>query len=152
MWAGFVTGKLAADRTNNVSSQAYLLEGLANSRQWFNAPHVIICTVVWALMVIQPIWGGLHHRNFAKHQRRTGISHAHIWHGRALMILGIVNGGLGIQLAGASKKLIISYGVVGLVTSLMYTAGAVRKMLRGAKQHQHEPLKCNGSYSAVALV
>ncbi|KAI1025137.1 hypothetical protein LB504_009669 [Fusarium proliferatum] len=136
MWAGFVTGKLAADRTGN----------------WFNAPHVIIGTEVCGLMVIQPILGGLHHRNFVKHQRRTGISHAHIWYGRALMILGIVNGGLGLQLAGASMKLIIGYGVVGLVTFLMYTAGAVRKMLRGAKKHQHEPLKYNGSYSAVALI
>ncbi|CVK97718.1 related to cellobiose dehydrogenase [Fusarium mangiferae] len=136
MWAGFVTGKLAADRTSN----------------WFNAPHVIIGTVVCGLMIIQPILGGLHHRNFVKHQRRTGISHAHIWYGRALMILGIVNGGLGLQLAGASMKLIIGYGVVGLVTFLMYTAGAVRKMLRGAKKHQHEPLKYNGSYSAAALI
>ncbi|KAF5639531.1 uncharacterized protein FTJAE_4869 [Fusarium tjaetaba] len=136
MWAGFVTGKLAADRTGN----------------WFNAPHVIIGTVVCGLMVIQPILGGLHHRNFVKHQRRTGISHVHIWYGRALMILGIVNGGLGLQLAGASTKLIIGYGVVGLTTSLMYTAGAVRKMLRGAKKHQHEPMKYNGSYSAVALI
>lgn len=68
------------------------------------------------------------------------------------MVLGIVNGGLGLQLAGASMKLIIGYGVVDLVTFLMYTAGAVRKMLRGAKKHQHEPLKYNGSYSAVALI
>ncbi|KAF5233044.1 hypothetical protein FANTH_12721 [Fusarium anthophilum] len=103
MWAGFVTGKLAADRSGD-------------------------------------------------HQRRTGISHAHSWYGRALMILGIVNGGLGLQLAGASMKLIIGYSVVGLVTFLMYTAGAVRKMLRGPKKHQHEPLKYNGSYSAVALI
>ncbi|KAF5976338.1 hypothetical protein FCOIX_7194 [Fusarium coicis] len=95
MWAVFVTGKLAADRTSNL---------------------------------------------------------AHIWYGRVLMILGIVNGGLGLQLAGASKKLIIGYGMVGLVTSLMNTAGAVRKMLRGAKKHQHGPLKYNGSYSAAALI
>ncbi|KYG13604.1 hypothetical protein FVEG_13881 [Fusarium verticillioides 7600] len=135
-WAGFVTGKLTADRTGN----------------WFNAPHVIIGTVVCTLMFIQPILGGLHHRSFAKHQRRTGISHAHIWYGRVLMILGIVNGGLGLQLAGASKKLIIGYDMVGSVTPLMYTAGAVRKMLRGAKKQQHEPLKYNGSYSAVALI
>ncbi|KAH7151138.1 hypothetical protein DER46DRAFT_689903, partial [Fusarium sp. MPI-SDFR-AT-0072] len=136
MWAGFVAGKLAADRTGD----------------WFNAPHVIIGIVVCVLMAIQPILGWLHHRNFAKYQRRTGISHAHIWYGRALMILGIVNGGLGLQLAGASMKLIIGYGIVGLVTFLMYTAGAVRKMLRGPKKHQHEPLKYNGSYSAVALI
>ncbi|KAG5801511.1 hypothetical protein H9Q71_013905 [Fusarium xylarioides] len=136
MWAGFVTGKLAADRTGN----------------WFNAPHVIIGTIVCGLMAVQPILGGLHHRNFVNHQRRTGISHVHIWYGRALMILGIVNGGLGLQLAGASVKLIIGYAVVGLVTFLMYTAGAVRKMLRGSKKHQHEPLKYNGSYSAVALI
>ncbi|PNP61021.1 hypothetical protein FNYG_14254 [Fusarium nygamai] len=132
MWAGFVAGKLAADLVQRSTC--------------------IIGTVVCGLMVIQPILGGLHHRNFAKHQCRTGISHAHIWYGRALMILGIVNGGLGLQLAGASKKLIVGYGVVGLVTSLMYTAGAVRKMLRGAKKHQHEPMKYNGSYSAVALI
>ncbi|KAF4337980.1 hypothetical protein FBEOM_8142 [Fusarium beomiforme] len=136
MWAGFVVGKMAADRGGD----------------WFNAPHVIIGTLVCGLMAIQPILGWLHHRNFVKHQRRTGVSHAHIWYGRCLMILGIVNGGLGLQLVAASVKLITAYSVVGLLTSLMYTTGAVRKMLRGRKKHVHEPLKYNGSYSAVALI
>ncbi|KAF4448607.1 hypothetical protein F53441_8026 [Fusarium austroafricanum] len=111
MWIGFALGKIAADREN----------------YWFTQPHVIIGTVVCGLMIVQPILGWLHHRNYLKYQRRTGISYGHLWYGRTLMIAGIVNGGLGLSLAGAPLGWIIAYSVIGLVTSLLYTAGAVRK-------------------------
>ena len=82
-------------------------------------------TIVVALLGLQPILGWLHHQYFLKNQRRGLISHAHIWYGRILMILGIVNGGLGLQLADAPKAFTIAYSVVAGIVSILYVAGTL---------------------------
>jgi hypothetical protein len=81
-------------------------------------------------MVIQPGLGYAHHRYYLKHQQRGRISHAHIWYGRALMVLGVVNGGLGLQLAMANNSLIIAYSVVAAVMFLLYAIGKVLVSVR----------------------
>lgn len=82
-------------------------------------------TIICALLAVQPILGWLHHQYFLKNQRRGLISHAHIWYGRVLMVLGIVNGGLGLQLADAPKAFIVAYSVVAGITSILYVAGTL---------------------------
>ena len=47
---------------------------------------------------------------------------AHIWYGRALMIMGVVNGGLGIRLAGGDRPLTIGYSVAAAVVAVIYVA------------------------------
>lgn len=83
-------------------------------------------TVVCAMIGLQPILGWAHHEYFVKHQQRGLISHTHIWYGRALIIIGIVNGGLGLQLASAPQRFIIAYSVVAAIMSVLYVAGTVR--------------------------
>jgi hypothetical protein len=48
-----------------------------------------------------------------------------MWYGRILIILGVINGGLGLKLAGNSKKGEIAYGVVAGVMLVIYIATAV---------------------------
>ncbi|KAI1776555.1 CBD9-like protein [Hypoxylon cercidicola] len=108
MWAGFGLGFVASQRI----------------RLDFNSTHTILGTVVVCLMVLQPVLGWLHHRNFVKHQRRGLASHAHIWYGRALMAMGVANGGLGLQLASAPRKFVIVYSVLAGVMFLVYTAAS----------------------------
>jgi hypothetical protein len=55
--------------------------------------------VLFILIFFQPILGYMHHRLFKKYKRRTFWSHAHIWLGRIIITLGIINGGLGLDLA-----------------------------------------------------
>ncbi len=76
-------------------------------------------------MGVQPFLGLVHHRHFVKNQGRGFVSHWHIWWGRLLMVLGIVNGGLGLQLAAASTSVIIAYSVVSAVLFLAYVAAKV---------------------------
>lgn len=75
-------------------------------------------------MILQPIGGSLHHMYYVKHQRRGLVSHAHIWYGRVLMLLGVINGGLGIELVrsggGGGTGLIVAYSVVAGVIGLLY--------------------------------
>lgn len=78
-----------------------------------------------ALLGIQPVLGWLHHLYYRKHQRRGIMGHVHIWYGRILIILGIINGGLGLQLAGSSRTWVIIYSVLAGVFSALYIGSIV---------------------------
>lgn len=71
-------------------------------------------------MGIQPILGWVHHTMYTRSQRRTVVSHVHVWYGRAVMILGIVNGGLGLQLASSGNAFKYAYIIVAAVVGAMY--------------------------------
>lgn len=71
-------------------------------------------------MAVQPVLGMLHHRHYVKTQARGIISYVHIWMGRVLMVLGVLNGGFGLQLASESQGYIIAYAVVSVVVFLTY--------------------------------
>lgn len=79
-------------------------------------------TVVIAALILQPIFGFLHHRRFKATQQRTIWSHIHVWYGRVLILLGIVNGGLGLHLSRGtpaySKAGTIAYSVLAGVVGL----------------------------------
>jgi len=89
--------------------------------------HTICGTVVVGLFIIQPFLGLLHHNFYKKHQARSAISHAHIWFGRMIMVLGVINGGLGLRLAANTKNGEIAYGVVAGVMALAYVVLIVFK-------------------------
>ncbi|KAI5202678.1 hypothetical protein AUEXF2481DRAFT_39342 [Aureobasidium subglaciale EXF-2481] len=82
--------------------------------------HPIIGIVLFVLIFFQPFLGYIHHRLFKKYKRRTFWSYAHIWLGRIIITLGIVNGGLGLELANNTRKGEIAYGVVAGVVWVVY--------------------------------
>jgi len=89
--------------------------------------HTICGTVVVSLFLLQPFLGLLHHAAYKKHHARSAFSHTHIWFGRCVMILGAINGGLGLRLAANSKKAEIAYGVVAGVVGVCYTGVTLLK-------------------------
>ncbi|KAI0815900.1 iron reductase domain protein [Xylaria sp. FL0064] len=117
MWAGFAIGVVLSKRT-----------GIN-----FTENHTVLGTVVVALFGVQPLGGYIHHLYFVKHQKRGLVSHGHIWYGRILIVLGIVNGGLGLQLAGAKQSLVIAYSVVAAVIFSAYIGSAI---LGEVKRHR----------------
>ncbi|KAG5974429.1 hypothetical protein E4U55_008215 [Claviceps digitariae] len=119
MWAGFGIGYTVA--TN---------EGVR-----FKDDHTKLGVVVCALMGLQPILGWLHHQHYVKTQSRGLVSYFHIWFGRALMILGIVNGGLGLQAANQSNAFIIAYSVLAGVVAIVYTASSAVGVSKRRKQN-----------------
>ncbi|KAI0889403.1 CBD9-like protein [Annulohypoxylon maeteangense] len=122
MWAGFGLGIVASQRI----------------RLDFNSTHTLLGTVVVCLMVVQPVLGWVHHRYFVKNQTRGLVSHAHIWYGRALLIMGVVNGGLGLQLADASQTFVIAYSVVAGIMFAVYIAAAVFGEFRRRRRIEQE--------------
>jgi FtsH-binding integral membrane protein len=103
-------------------------------------------------MILQPVLGWLHHRNYVKYQRRTPVSHGHLWYGRLLMIIGIINGGIGLQLVSASTGLIAAYSVVGIIVFSLYVASAVRKEMALRKKSKGTEQLGTNSNSALELI
>jgi hypothetical protein len=98
---------------------------MARGLRLLNNRHPIIGLVVLAVLFFQPILGLLHHRLFKKYSHRTLWSYSHIWLGRAAVTLGIINGGLGLQLAGNSRSGEIAYGVIAGFMWLVWVAAIV---------------------------
>lgn len=104
---------------------------LATQARMLHLTHPIIGIVLFVLLFFQPILGYLHHAMFKKHSRRVVWSYGHIWLGRGIIVLGIVNGGLGLQLAqrtrafAPSSGAVIAYSVVAGVIGLIYLASII---------------------------
>jgi hypothetical protein len=98
---------------------------IAMNQQYLARAHPIIGIVLLIALFAQPLGGWLHHRAFKKYGRRTTVSYAHIGIGRIAIVLGMVNGGLGLQLAGSQGSTIIAYAVCAAVMGLLYLASIV---------------------------
>lgn len=99
---------------------------ITDSEDFWSDAHPIIGIVLLGLLAYQGFAGLYHHKKIQKTGRRTWISYSHIWIGRIAIILGMINGGLGISLAGdVEDRYVIAYGVVAGVMGVLYIASAV---------------------------
>ncbi|KAG0649647.1 hypothetical protein D0Z07_4061, partial [Hyphodiscus hymeniophilus] len=89
--------------------------------------HTVFGTVIVALFLIQPFLGFFHHYKFKKTGGRSPVSYMHIWYGRILMTLAVINGGLGLKLADNTRDGKIIYGVVSGVVACLYIAFVLSK-------------------------
>jgi hypothetical protein len=99
-----------------------------------NTYHPIIGIVLFTLLFFQPILGYIHHVQYKKHSRRTIWSYGHIWLGRIVITLGMINGGLGMLLASdapaflsfrPTRGQIVAYGVIAGIMWLLWVAAIV---------------------------
>ncbi|KAL9027492.1 MAG: hypothetical protein Q9196_003994 [Gyalolechia fulgens] len=84
--------------------------------------HPILGTIILGLLLLQPVPGYVHHRIYSRRQERSRWISSHIWYGRALIVLAVINGGLGLQLSGNTVQGEIAYGVIVAFMSLVYLA------------------------------
>ncbi|KAK0786752.1 hypothetical protein LTR91_024349 [Friedmanniomyces endolithicus] len=115
---------------------------LAISLDLLDQAHPFVGLVLFALLLMQPILGLVHHRFYKKHIGRTLWSYAHLSVGRLSIFLGLINGGLGLQLAFAGPRAKMIYGIVAGVVGVCYLAAialgeAKRKRTEG-RQGQDE--------------
>ncbi|CAI6336616.1 unnamed protein product [Periconia digitata] len=115
--------------------------------------HPIIGIVVFCLLFFQPILGFLHHYAYRKYERRTVWSYGHLWLGRIVITLGIINGGLGMLLAtdtgfyAPSTGQKIAYGVVAGVMWLAWVLSSVIGERRRARAHRSVESRAKGQYA-----
>lgn len=103
---------------------------LAKGTSYIETYHAIIGIFVIASISIQPITGFIHHSMFKKVGRRTGWSYAHMYWGIPIISLGAINGGFGLQLAGAANKYVIVYSVFAVLIWLAWMAVSLLACLR----------------------
>jgi hypothetical protein len=99
-----------------------------------NNYHPTIGIIVFVLLFFQPILGFIHHLKFRKYSRRTVWSYGHLWLGRILITLGMINGGLGLLLASdapastgfaPTRAQIIAYSIIAGIMWLLWVSAAV---------------------------
>lgn len=93
---------------------------LTTRKKLFNNTHTKLGTAIVFLLIVQPVLGIMHHKYFVKYRERGAVSYAHIWWGRILLILAVVNGGLGLKLTDASNSAVIAYCIVAAVCFGIY--------------------------------
>jgi hypothetical protein len=93
---------------------------LARTTDVLATKHPIIGIILFFALLSQPLTGLLHHRRFRQFGVRTAPSFAHITVGRVAIVLGMVNGGFGLQLVDASQSAKIAYAVVSAIVALVY--------------------------------
>ncbi|KAI3332886.1 hypothetical protein F4824DRAFT_474025 [Ustulina deusta] len=114
-----------------------------NRSKKFNTPHQIIGILVFVFVIAQLALGYLHHRIYKKTQQPTKMAPIHVWLGRLVILLGIVNGFTGFPLALSPGYDFALLGVVSFVLPvflLILGAGKLfKKVMQKSKQPDLEP-------------
>ncbi|KAH8699119.1 hypothetical protein BGW36DRAFT_426796 [Talaromyces proteolyticus] len=109
---------------------------MARSLGFIRMYHPIIGMVtVPCLILFQPAMGFLQHRYFHKTGGKSVFAYLHRWLGRCLIILGVINAGLGFRLTGVGLSIaplgaVIAYSVVAGIIGLGYALIVVLLRLR----------------------
>lgn len=83
--------------------------------------HVILGIFITVLFVVaMPLFGWLHHRHYVTHGNRNWTRSAHVWAGRLLLALGIINGGTGLKLSDNTQAGSIVYGIIATLIVVVY--------------------------------
>lgn len=93
---------------------------LAKGTAYIETYHAILGIIVIAGVCLQPVTGWLHHRVFKKSGTRGAMSYLHRYWGIATITLGTINGGFGLQLAGAENKYVVIYSVLAALVWVVW--------------------------------
>lgn len=112
---------------------------MAKSLHLLQGYHPIIGMVtISSLTLFQPAMGFFQHRNFLKTGKKSAFAYMHRWFGRTIIILGIINAGLGLRFAKMNgvappAGAIIAFSVVAGIVGLVYVSvvGFLPRMKRG---------------------
>ncbi|KAK5106356.1 hypothetical protein LTS08_000474 [Lithohypha guttulata] len=137
----------------------YLVRELSpRSGGMWQDPHTKLGIAILALAFLQPILGIVHHSLFksraaaakagtiSKRPGRTVPGYIHLWLGRALIVLGMINGGLGLRLAAQSRfetnsrTKTIAYSVGAVIMFLLYLIFVVKGERRRSLERKQQSL------------
>ncbi|KAI1467796.1 putative iron reductase domain protein [Daldinia caldariorum] len=97
------------------SSLGFSISKYYNRSKKVNSAHQVIGILIFIFIFAQFTLGFLHHRTFKKTQQTTKMAPIHVWMGRVIIVMGVINGFLGFPLAQASQY---NYVLAGLVLFL----------------------------------
>jgi len=100
--------------------------------------HAIIGLVVVGSLLLQPVTGLTHHLLYKQKGRPNVATYPHVWWGRAIITLGIINGGFGLQLADNTRGGEIAYGVVAGVMWCLWMAVIIFGFMKNRDNREGE--------------
>lgn len=106
---------------------------LARADEYLQKPHAIIGMLLLGVLFFMPILGAVHHKIYQKVSNRTIWAYGNIITGRVAIVLGMINGGLGLQLADAARSYRVVYGVFAAMMAVLYLGAVVFGELRRAR-------------------
>ncbi|TVY38396.1 hypothetical protein LSUB1_G006367 [Lachnellula subtilissima] len=117
-----------------------------------NTYHAIIGLFVISSLTLQPVTGLVHHLLYKKTGGKNVATYPHVWWGRAIVTLGIINGGFGLKLAreyaplaNGSRKGEIAYGVVAGPMWILWMSVIVFSSFKSREEQQGEAVVRTGS-------
>lgn len=119
--------------------------------------HPIIgLVVVGALILFQPLMGIIQHIHFRRTGGRLFISYIHRWFGRIMIILGVVNGGLGLLLSknmgdDAETGATVAYSVVAGIVGTIYIVILGLRFFSGDWNSKNKEGSDSGTYEQILL-
>lgn len=119
---------------------------MANGADYLREQHAIIGLLLLAVLFTMPFLGAMHHKVYKAVQKRTWWSYTHIFTGRAAVVLGMINGGLGLQLAGAQRSGTIAYGVLAGLMGVLYLGAIGYGELKRSRMSAQDTLATSPAY------
>ncbi|KAF7935339.1 uncharacterized protein EAE97_008246 [Botrytis byssoidea] len=95
-----------------------------------NTTHMIFGIILVILFFIQPFLGLIHHWRYMRAQQRGIFGHIHLWYGRILIVLAVINGGLGLQLAANTRNGEVAYAIVAAFMGASYIGVVILTSMR----------------------
>lgn len=99
------------------------------------AAHVVIGILTVSIIILfQPLMGFLQHRHFSKTGGKSSFAYIHRWIGRGAIALGMINSGLGFQLAARTgivvptSSYVRSYVILGVLVSIWLSVVVLDKL------------------------
>lgn len=87
--------------------------------------HPIIGLILLGMLFSQPFLGWQHHTSFRKYQLRSIWSYIHLTIGRTAILIGMVNGGLGLILTGSGVGSYAAYGACAGFVGVVYIGAVI---------------------------
>ncbi|KAI5369897.1 Putative DOMON domain, cytochrome b561/ferric reductase transmembrane [Septoria linicola] len=108
---------------------------LYNKSKSFNSAHQVIGLVVFAAIFLQIGLGLGHHIIFMRSGTSTVLGKVHRFLGISILVLGIVNGGIGLDFAGSS---VVGYGIAVAIMTVIFGAISATIYFYN-RQHVYKP-------------
>lgn len=119
---------------------------MAKGKNYMNEPHAILGILLLAILFFMPALGVGHHKAYKKVQKRTLWSYSHIFAGRGIVILGMINGGLGLRLASAERSHAIAYGVFAGLMGVAYICAIVFGEVRRSQKVSYDAVATSAEH------
>jgi hypothetical protein len=103
---------------------------IAVTTKQLNTTHAVLGLFVVGALILQPVTGLLHHSLFKRQGGPNAATYPHIWWGRSIVTLGMINGGLGLKLSANSPGGVIAYGIISAVMWVAWMAVIILAFLK----------------------